>query len=192
MKHASTRELFDYWNERRRGRIAPERTDIEPGAIRRILGDTFILAEDSRGNHRFRLAGTKVCALFSRELRGEIFITLWAEHERAAVRDLIAGVTNESAGIVSGASGRNAEKAGIELELLLLPLVHRDRSPARILGVLAPLTVPYWLGTSPLEALSCGTVRHLGPAVATVAGSQLMSTAGRLRHGLMVYDGRQS
>src|SRR6202008_4456889 len=43
MKPPSNRELFEYWNLRRGERLAPERGDIEPGAIRSILGDTFVL-----------------------------------------------------------------------------------------------------------------------------------------------------
>ena len=43
MKHSSNRELFEYWNKRRGRRSAPERGEIEPGAIRHVLADTFIL-----------------------------------------------------------------------------------------------------------------------------------------------------
>src|SRR5258705_7752830 len=64
MKQASSRDVFNYWNERRGGRPAPDRSEIEPGAIRRALGDTFILAFDAGAEHPFRLAGTRVCALF--------------------------------------------------------------------------------------------------------------------------------
>ena len=56
MKHPSIRELFDYWDTRRGRRPAPERGDIEPGAIRRVLADTFILTFDERAGHPFRLA----------------------------------------------------------------------------------------------------------------------------------------
>jgi hypothetical protein len=73
MKHSSIRELFDYWNERRGRRAAPERGDIEPGDIRGVLADTFILAFDAPASHPFRIAGTRVCALFGRELKGEAF-----------------------------------------------------------------------------------------------------------------------
>src|SRR3979411_214660 len=52
-------------------RRAPERGDIEPGAIRNVLGDSFIIAYDPEADHPFRLAGTRVCALFGRELKGE-------------------------------------------------------------------------------------------------------------------------
>ena len=67
MKHASTRAVFDYWNTRRGARPAPERADIDPVAIRHALGDTFMLAADFADELRFRLAGTRVCALFGRE-----------------------------------------------------------------------------------------------------------------------------
>ena len=76
MKHPSNRELFDYWNERRGNRLAPERADIEPSAIRQVLGDTFVLAtDDGIGYYPFRLAGTRLCALFGRELKGESFLS---------------------------------------------------------------------------------------------------------------------
>ena len=75
MKHPSIRELFDYWNKRRGGRPAPERGEIEPGAIRHVLADTFILAFDAGAGHPFRIAGTRVCALFGRELKGAAFWT---------------------------------------------------------------------------------------------------------------------
>ena len=72
MKHAASRELYAYWEERRGQRPAPERADIEPGAIRQALSDTFILELEAADGHSFRLAGTRVCALFGRELKGEI------------------------------------------------------------------------------------------------------------------------
>jgi len=52
MKHGSIRELFDHWNERRGGRVMPQRADIDPAAIRRTLADTFIVSCDaSMGHH---------------------------------------------------------------------------------------------------------------------------------------------
>jgi hypothetical protein len=72
MKHPSNRELFD-WNMRRGERLAPERADIEPSAIRKILGDAFVLERHGVSNPVFRLAGTRLCALFARELKGESF-----------------------------------------------------------------------------------------------------------------------
>ncbi len=191
MKHPSCRRLFEYWNHRRGNRLAPERGEIEPGAIRTILGDTFILAYDRAADHPFRLAGTKVCALFCRELKGQSFVAVWDTSVRRSVRELLEIVTDESVGLIAGVRGANVDGAVLELELLLLPLQYRGRAHARLLGVLAPLSTPYWLGVTPLAGLWLGSLRHLGPAVETVAAPRFIPTdpTGRPRRGLVVYQG---
>jgi hypothetical protein len=98
MKHASTRELHAYWTARRGTRPAPERNDIEPGAIRRVLADTFMLNFDIVGGHPFRIAGTRVCAAFGRELKGAAFVDIWAADSRELVRDILSIVATESIG----------------------------------------------------------------------------------------------
>jgi hypothetical protein len=194
MKHPSSRQVFDYWNERRGNRVAPERGDIEPGPIRRALGDTFILGQDERGAYRFRLAGTRTCALFCRELKGEDFLELWAKAERTAMQEQIAAAADESAGFIAGATGFNADGAAAELELLLLPLVHRDRSQTRLLGVLTPLVSPYWLGATAVSGITCGTIRNLGPEAGHVIAPRLVPATDntRVRRGLVVIDGGRS
>src|SRR5581483_10967665 len=116
MKHPSTRELFEYWNKQRGRRPAPERNDIEPGAIRRVLADTFVLAFDTAKGHPFRIAGTRVCAAFGRELKGEQFVGLWDEPSRTLVRDLVHIVAHEAVGVVASAACANAEGARLDLE----------------------------------------------------------------------------
>jgi hypothetical protein len=194
MKHASSRQVFEYWNERRGDHIAPERGDIEPGPIRRALADTFILGRDTQGSQRFRLAGTRVCALFCNELKGTDFITLWAEAERPKLLELVGAATEESMGFIAGASGRNAAGATVGLELLLLPLRRRNQSPPRLLGVLAPLVPPYWLGATPVEDMTCSTIRYLGADSRLIAAPRLVpgTDDGRLRHGLTIYAGGRS
>lgn len=194
MKHLSSRQVFDYWNTQRGDRIAPERGDIEPGPIRGALGDIFILGQDSGGAFRFRLAGTRTCALFCRELKGADFVELWAKAEREAMQAHVAAVAEESAGFIAGATVRNVDGASAELEMLLLPLVHRDRSLTRLLGVLAPLIAPYWLGAIPVKALTCGTIRNLGPESEHMAAPRLVpgTENGRIRRGFIVYDGGRS
>ena len=191
MKHSSTRSLYAYWNERRGTRPAPERGEIEPAAIRAVLGDSFILGHEPPAAPAFRLAGTRICSLFDRELKGEAFEAVWREADRAAIRDLLAIVGNEIAGIVAGVTGTTSGNDSLELELLLLPLRHRGSSQARQIGVLVPLVVPFWFGASPVAALALKSHRHVGPALETIPTTPFMAAAenGRVRHGLLVYDG---
>ena len=73
MKQDGSIALFQYWNRLRHGRPAPKRTEIEPADIKTLLADTFILERDTRGEAVFRLAGTRLCAVYGRELKGFSF-----------------------------------------------------------------------------------------------------------------------
>lgn len=83
MRQASSRDLFAYWNVLRGTRNAPDRSEIDPGAIRVSLPDVFLLGFDPARSFPFRLAGMAVCALFGRELRDSPFTALWASEIRA-------------------------------------------------------------------------------------------------------------
>lgn len=190
MKHAASRELYAYWQERRGPRPAPERAEIEPGAIRQILSEAFILALDDAAGYPFRLAGTRVCALFGREIKGESFVGLWAETSRPTIIDLLAILTNEWVGTVAGVTAHTGKGEPLELELLLLPLSASRPSLARTIGVLAPLKIPQWLGLSPIGALTLGSRRHIGAAVEKRLLPRFMTP--RSRRGLVVYDGGRS
>lgn len=211
MKHASTRALFNYWNKRRGARPAPERADIDPVGLRRELGDVFMLAADFVDNLRFRLAGTRVCALFGREIKGEAFPALWDEASRKTINEVLAVLTNERIGAVAGLTGRTADGAEIDLELILLPLAHAGHARIRAIGALVPLAPPYWLGEKPLTELRLGAMRHVGPdsdareqrqfTLAPAQQPDIMRepreilppeqtpVGSRVRHGFVVYSG---
>jgi hypothetical protein len=192
MKHSSTRELFDYWNMRRGTRAAPERSEIEPGAIRRVLADTFMLTFDPRTGHPFRIAGTRVCAAFGRELKGVPFTEIWAGASQDSVRDVLATVATEQVGVVAGAFGRNCAGATLKLEFLVLPLAHRGGASTRILGALVPTEIPFWLGAETLGPLTLGLTRYLGPLTGPYSvprRAPAVPSNARVRHGLLVYDG---
>jgi len=189
MKHSSNRELFNYWNARRGERPAPQRSDIEPNSIRSILGDTFML-EAVGADQTFRLAGTRICALFGRELKGESFFKLWHSSNQRTLAELTAVVTEERLGVVASAIGATASDAllPVRMEVLLLPLMYRGDPNARILGALAPLITPYWLHAKAMGPLELGAFRHIG-ALDEVPAPRFQAATGRIRNGLTVYDG---
>ena len=185
MKHPSSRIVLDYWNERRRGRVAPERADIDPAEIRHALGDTFMLAADFAGELRFRLAGTRVCTLFGREVKGESFRSLWAEESRTQIDGLLDTVTDESIGAVAGLAGTTADGIDVNIKMLLLPLAHSEQTRIRALGALAPMAPPFWLGEKAVIELTLRTLRHIDGD-----RNELPPPApGRRRHGFIVYRG---
>ncbi|MCU4180482.1 PAS domain-containing protein [Bosea sp. BH3] len=166
MKNASTRLVFEYWDALRGERAAPERGEIEPGALRPALTDTFILENEPIGPV-FRLAGTRLCALVGQELRGRAFSALWPDIEsQGDMRRLVQTVMDESAGAVAGLSGESTTGTPLYLELLLLPLRYRGRTHARVLGALSPAASPDWLGLDTVESMRMISLRMLWPAEA--------------------------
>ncbi len=190
MKHVSSALVLDYWQDRRRNRPAPDRADIDPGEIRQALGDTFMLAADFVDELRFRLAGTRVCALFGREIKGESFAALWSEDSRKQIDELITVVTEEATGAVAGLVGTTADGSVTDVEMLILPLAHAGLARIRAMGVLAPMVPPYWLGEKPVVELSLRSLRHLGDDSGRAAPRFVSGAAnGRPRHGFVVYSG---
>jgi hypothetical protein len=67
-----------------------------------------------------------------------------------------------------------------------------------VLGALAPQDLPYWFGMNPVGKLALGTIRYLGhhdtqdlDAGEPEQTREPLPTGGRIRHGLIVYDGGQ-
>lgn len=154
--------LFHYWNRLRRGRPAPKRTEIEPADIKTLLGDTFILERDMRGEAIFRLAGTRLCAVYGRELKGFAFTSLWRETDRRLMARLTANVFQSKSVLVFEFEGFAREDRGATFEFLLLPLDGGLENP-RCLGALSPASRPYWLGAHPVVDARLGSVRLIDP-----------------------------
>jgi hypothetical protein len=164
MKHATTRMIFSYWDGLRGERAAPERGEIEPGEIRHVLADTFILEVAEAPKAVIRLAGTRICAFFGRELRGEAFDRLWHEESATDIDRALEAVLDDTAGVVAGLSAVTDEGASVDFEMVLLPLRHRGRPHVRILGALSPAVVPPWIGLYPVRSLATSTLRVLWPS----------------------------
>jgi hypothetical protein len=138
MKHPSNREFFAYWDDKRGDTRAPERSDIEPGAVRELLGDIFVLSYDSDAGYPFRVAGTRACALLGRDLKDQSFSSLFAADSRREIEDIIGCVAEEMLAAVAGISAISENDSLAHLELLLLPFNTRAHSPVSLTGLLAP------------------------------------------------------
>src|SRR6202023_2686010 len=111
MKHPSSREFFAYWDEKRAGERAPDRSEIEPGAVRELLGDIFVLSYDAPAGFPFRVAGTRICALLGRDLKDRSFSELFIQDGRREIEDIITVVTEEMLAAVAGITATSADGA---------------------------------------------------------------------------------
>jgi hypothetical protein len=183
MKHPSSREFFAYWDLRRGGERAPDRNDIEPGPVRELLGDIFVLSYEPDGDHRFRVAGTRVCALLSRDLKGQGFPTLFAPDSRREIKDLIGIVAEELLAIVAGVTASAQDGSKVCLELLLLPFSARAHTPMSLTGLLAPLNGEHTM-LEDFNLTSWRTIAHPSQRL-----HHRVLRKWSVARGLMVYEG---
>jgi hypothetical protein len=162
MRQDGSIQLFHYWNRLRNGRPAPKRTEIEPSDIRSLLADTFILERDARGEAIFRLAGTRLCAIYGRELKGFSFPSLWKEKDQRLIARLAFSVFGMKSVVVIGFSGISRDRRANPFELLLLPLDGGSESQ-RCMGIISAEARPFWLGADPVREAQIEAVRVVDP-----------------------------
>jgi hypothetical protein len=183
MKHPSSRQFFGYWDTQRGDARAPDRSAIEPGALREWLGDIFVLSTDAGAGFPFRVAGTRVCALKGRDLKGCGFAKLFAPASRREIEDVLGYVADEILPVVAGVTAEGPAQMPVHLELLLLPFSARAHTPLSLTGLLAPL------GAAPgvVGALQLSSWRTIGapPRRFSVRALRKLSVA----RGLTVYEG---
>ena len=142
MRHKASVELFRYWNRLRNGRAAPKRSEVEPRAISSVLSDTFILAVGEETV--FRLAGTRLCATYGRELTGVPFRSLFIEDAQRLVDRVVSGVAAEkSVALIVFEAGSEGGRS-LDFETLLLPLDNGESSAVPWRGVAARETILAW------------------------------------------------
>jgi hypothetical protein len=183
MKHPSNREFFTYWDEKRGGARAPERSEIEPGAVRELLGDIFVLSYDAASGYPFRVAGTRVCALLGCDLKDRSFSELFDADGRREIEEIIAVVAEEMLPAVAGITARSEDGSPAHLELLLLPFNARAHAPLSLTGLLAPFESE----PSILRGLKLTSWRYLAHAPQRLVPRALRKL--KIARGFMVYEG---
>ncbi|MGX9146008.1 PAS domain-containing protein [Mesorhizobium sp. 128a] len=200
--------LFHYWNRLRDGRPAPKRSEVEPADIKTLLADTFILERDTRGEAVFRLAGTRLCAGYGRELKGFSFPSLWRDKDQRLMSRLIHGVFEQKSVVLITYEGLSRNGRSNRFELLALPLDGGVENP-RCLGVISAVEKPFWLGADPITDALIDAIRVIDPdkepiflknrpeiSVPSLAPTELeapetisaLGRSRRIRH-LVVFDG---
>lgn len=164
MRHAVSNELYAYWDAIRAGRAAPERNDVEPGAIRGVLADTFVLEFDAGIGFPFRISGSRVNSLFLRELRGLSFLKLWRETDRFEIEAILQRVADKPQPCLVGAEARPPGLTPLPVEVALLPLRHAGSTHSRILGCLSADAGPDWFGLVGVGAATLISVKALDSA----------------------------
>ncbi|MGE3882761.1 MAG: PAS domain-containing protein [Flavobacteriaceae bacterium] len=148
----ASRRMFEYWNRLRGREVAPQRSDIEPADISDILPDTFILEQWATDRFRYRLAGTRLCAVSGGELKGAEWMSEWGPADAESLVTAFRTMTRDGAGILLRLMAGNARGQQVRMEIVLLPLLNGAQGINRVIGTASTLDTPYWLGSVPLTS----------------------------------------
>jgi hypothetical protein len=190
MQQPTSRQLYAYWDGVRNGRIAPRRFEIEPAKIAGLLRETFIAECTGLLSFRFRLAGTRICQHFGRELRGVDFLSLWSLGDREAIASQVRNVLNDGAvgyGIFDAYTKTNRQA---RFEFTLMPLIHTNQTINRLLGAMTAIEPPFWLGSEPLATFEVRELHlHWPDGIPAFVANEGAGVARRGGRRLRVVDG---
>jgi len=172
MRQNKTKQMLSYWMELFKEAqtvdssfdhpIWPDRSDIQPAQCRTLLGDMFIL-EPKNHQLTYRLAGTKLCGMFGKELKKEEFSVPFKGADKRSAQDWVERLGEDNYIVLISSFGLNEQGERINLETLLMPLSHNGIRGSRILGITCPCDDPYWLGSEPIVEQVIRSVRILRP-----------------------------
>lgn len=171
MRNEKTRQIISHWLElmamespqEESGHPGwPERSAIQPANCRELLGDLFILESDTQGI-RYRLAGTRLCDLHGRELRGEEFTGAFGGDDSDRLDVELAEARAKDHALLILTSGVNKSGDSVNLETVLLPLMNNGEPWKRILGLTTAWQESAWVGYRELVGEKLRAVRRIRP-----------------------------
>lgn len=142
MKHKNSHLLVGYWSRLRAGRDAPDQTDIDPRAIKRLLSYTFILDCENPARPVYRLAGTALCERFGFELKGTGFLAHWDPQSSLSLAGLLRQALALRQPVCLSSAAATADNRMVELESVLAPIRFNDAEPRRFFGMVQMLSDP--------------------------------------------------
>ncbi|MCV3737510.1 PAS domain-containing protein [Rhizobium sp. TRM96647] len=175
---ATTTAIFQHWSAVKGNRDIPNRRDIAPAALQHFLPDLFILEQLAGGGVSFRLAGTRLCTLFGRELRTTSFERLFPADLRPRILRICHNIMNQRTPAILHAAAYGRSVQATPVEIALLPMTSHGSRADRVFGAFCPLTAVQPLDM-PLRHLLLKTVEAI-PLALEEAGESTAPLSGAL------------
>lgn len=195
MRHPTNKQLFAHWRSLRGSAPAPERAQIDPTELAAGLGDIFIL-EEIGGEPIYRLSGSRVALLFGGELRGSPFFDPFTTDDRAALARRLPDICAAGAGLLADLRATTEIGRSFMVELLILPLIQRERIGARMIGAFAAFDAPAWIARDPVASIrleratiAMPELDMAAPASQAIGAPPLAAPQRRMQRFLRVIDG---
>jgi hypothetical protein len=130
------RRLFEWWQNRARGRAMPQRSDLEPTEIRWALGHFSLIEIGLDGQFTYRVDGTHIAALTGVDMTGKRADLYPRAHSRQLIlesyRELAAAGRPLCIYMDTELDGRR-----VNIEILLLPLADAEGRVSHLMSAMA-------------------------------------------------------
>ncbi len=138
MRKAAAAKILAYWNTLQTESVVPAAAQIDPRALKSHLPDLFMLERLDRAVFAFRLAGTRMCQRFGRELRDHDFVRLFPSGQHGELVAQLNTALQSGEPIVIDGIAATLDGETVETEIVLMPLTDAEGRVVRLLGALLP------------------------------------------------------
>jgi hypothetical protein len=137
MRHSAAKAILSYWHS-----IVPEdggapgHAALQPRALKSHLPDLFIIERMDRAVFSFKLAGTRMCARYGRELRDHDFIRLWPSAQHGEVLAQLTQALQSAAPVVLKGAAATLDGDVVPFSILLMPIADAEGNVNRLMGAM--------------------------------------------------------
>ncbi|SFP28423.1 PAS domain-containing protein [Tranquillimonas alkanivorans] len=129
--------LERYWQDIARGRLVPDRRDVNPRRLEPALDHVFVVQRVAPGVARLRVAGVHLTDLMGMDMRGMPLSCLFHADARPLLAETLEAVFTEPARVeLSLVALRPLLRARVTARMLLLPLRDDHGRVSRAIGCL--------------------------------------------------------
>jgi hypothetical protein len=157
--HPGSRALFRYWESIRGEDFAPSRRRLDLDRIRALVPSLFIFERRPGKGYVWRLAGTKLCQLWRRELTGTAVLSEWDAFEKHTIERFLDGVVLSHQPFVLKFRLVSSIGHDIGAEMIGLPLRSLNGNDIHVFGAIMPFRDIEPLGYDHICAIELASAR---------------------------------
>ena len=137
MRQSAATAILSYWHS-----IVPEdggapaHASVAPRALKSHLPDLFIIERMDRAVFSFKLAGTRMCARYGRELRDHDFIRLWPSVQHGEVLAQLTQALQSATPVVLKGAAATLDGDVVPFSILLMPVADAEGNVNRLMGAM--------------------------------------------------------
>ncbi|WP_162914260.1 PAS domain-containing protein [Taklimakanibacter lacteus] len=159
--HPGSRALFRYWEAVRGEMSAPPRDWLDLQKIRMLVPYLFMIERRPDQAYAWRLAGTRVCGLWGKELTGRPAFAEGDRFERQSISRLLDGVVDAHQPFVLRFRLNSESGLGVAAELVATPLRARQGHTTFAFGVIMPFREVTWSQNDPVTTFELSAARTI-------------------------------